>query len=31
MARIEHKQLMEQFRLLPDIQSIEAVRGPEHE
>jgi putative Mg2+ transporter-C (MgtC) family protein len=30
-TRIEHKQLVEQFRLLPDIQSIEAVRGPEHE
>ena len=30
-TRIEHKQLMEQFRQLPDIQAIEAVRGPEHE
>src|SRR5258707_15712444 len=30
-TRIEHKQLMDQLRLLPDMQSIEAVRGPEHE
>lgn len=30
-TRIEHKQLMEQLRQLPDMQAIEAVRGPEHE
>lgn len=30
-TRIEHRELLEQLRLLPDVQSIEAVRGPEHE
>src|SRR6267142_3014158 len=29
-TRVEHRQLLEQLRLLPDMQSIEAVRGPEH-